>query len=167
MRDDAAGGSIVDHHGVDRCCVERRPDDRCRIARDRGVATPVEMMMVLVVCLVAVMFVSFLGRLHAAGVEVTTVAQSAARAASLESGPTAARSAAAEVVAVSSLASRCSLSPTASLSWQRSELGTWRGGSVTVQVTCVMDNARLAVMWAPGRRTVRVSDTQQIDVYRP
>ncbi|MFZ9482393.1 MAG: hypothetical protein ACO3AV_05810 [Ilumatobacteraceae bacterium] len=138
-----------------------------RFSRDRGVATPVEMMMVLIVCLVAVMFVSFLGRLHAAGVEVTTVAQSAARAASLATGPTAARPAAAAVVAGSSLASRCTSSPTSVLTWERSDLGTWRGGSVTVRVTCVMDNAQLATVWAPGRRTVRVSDTQRIDVYRP
>lgn len=138
-----------------------------RFSRDRGVATPVEMMMVLIVCLVAVMFVSFLGRLHAAGVEVTTVAQSAARAASLATGPTAARTVAADVVAGSSLASRCSSSPTSVVTWEQSDLGTWRGGSVTVRVTCVMDNAQLASVWAPGRRTVRVSDTQRIDVYRP
>lgn len=134
---------------------------------DRGVATPVEMMLVLVVCLVAVMFVSFLGRLHAAGVEVTTVAQSAARAASLASGPTAARTAVDEVITGSALVSRCSSMPTSALTWERSDLGTWRGGAVTVRVTCVMDNARLAAVWAPGRRTVRVSDTQRIDVYRP
>ena len=124
-------------------CIGRRDVSITPETCDRGVATPVEMMMVLIVCLVAVMFVSFLGRLHAAGVEVTTVAQSAARAASLASGPTSA------------------------LSWERSDLGTWRGGSVTVRITCIMDNARLAAVWAPGRRTVGVSDTQRIDVYRP
>jgi len=131
------------------------------------VASPVEMMMVLIVCLVAVMFVSFLGRLHAAGVEVTTVAQSAARAASLASGPTIAREVATDVVSTSSLSTRCSTVPTAALTWERSALGSWHGGSVTVRVTCVMDNSSLAAVWAPGRRTVRVSDTQRVDVYRP
>ena len=148
-------------------CIGRRDVSIAPEPCDRGVATPVEMMMVLIVCLVAVMFVSFLGRLHAAGVEVTTVAQSAARAASLASGPTAARTAAADVVANSSLVSRCSSAPTSALTWERSDLGTWRGGSVTVRITCIMDNARLAAVWAPGRRTVGVSDTQRIDVYRP
>ena len=136
-------------------------------ARDRGAATPVEMMVVLLFCLMAVMFISFLGRLHAAGVEVTTVAQSAARAASLASGPTAARAAANEAVAVSVLATRCTDEPDVSLGWVRSDAGTWRGGSVTVRVTCVMANSSLASLWVPGNRTVRVSDTQRIDVYRP
>ena len=147
--------------------MKAEPDTRHLAAPDRGVASPVEMMMVLVVCLVAVMFISFLGRLHAAGVEVTTVAQSAARAASLTNGPVAARETAADVVASSELATRCSTAPTASVTCERSALGGWRGGSVTVRVTCVMDNSSLAAMWAPGRHTVRVSDTQRVDVYRP
>lgn len=136
-------------------------------ARDHGTATPVEMMVVLVFCLLAVMFISFLGRLHAAGVEVTTVAQSAARAASLSSGLSDARAAAAETVAASVLVTRCSDDPIVSVGWERSDAGTWRGGSVTVRVTCVMANASLASLWVPGNRTVQVSDTQRIDVYRP
>ena len=45
-------------------------------------ATPVEMMYLLVFCMMAVLFLGFVGRLHAAGLQVTNAAQSAARAAS-------------------------------------------------------------------------------------
>ena len=51
-------------------------------SRDAGVVTPIEMMFVLVFVLLAVGFLGFLGRLHAAGVQVSNTSQSAARAAS-------------------------------------------------------------------------------------
>ena len=54
--------------------------------RDRGVMAPVEMMYLLVFCLLALALLTYVGRLHAAGVEVTNAAQSAARAASQEIG---------------------------------------------------------------------------------
>lgn len=61
---------------------------------DSGVATPVEMMYLLIFCLLAVVFLGFVGRLHAAGVEVANAAQSAARAASMAPDPVAAEAAA-------------------------------------------------------------------------
>ena len=132
---------------------------------DEGISTPVEMMYLLIFCIVAVLFIGFLGRLHAAGVEVTNGAQNAARAASLTSSPSAGLSAARSAVATSALATHCVGGATVDMTWTPSAVGTWQGGSVTVQVTCVVTYSRLAGVWAPGTRTVVVSDTQPVDRY--
>ncbi len=133
---------------------------------DAGFLMPVETMFVLVFALVAVAFLGFLGRLHAAGVQVTAVAQAASRAASLEGDSVAARTAAERVVDSSRLVQRCTAPPTAELSWAPSPTGTWQGGAVTVTVRCTLDHAGLAGLWAPGSRTVSMSDTQPIDRYQ-
>lgn len=132
---------------------------------DRGVVTPVEMMFVLVFLLIALGFLGFVGRLHAAGVQVTTTAQAASRAASLTNDSDAAARAAQDVVDASTLAARCSPRPTAELTWEPSPLGSWRGGSVTVTVNCTVANRQLSGVWTPGTRVVRVSDTQPVDRY--
>lgn len=134
--------------------------------RDRGVLAPVEMMFVLVFLLAALVFIGFLGRLHAAGVEVANTSQSAARAASLSADSRLGAEASAEVVSSSSLVSRCSTPPRADLTWTPSVDGTWQGGSVTVTVTCEVDQGELAGVWAPGTRTISASDTQPIDRYQ-
>jgi hypothetical protein len=133
--------------------------------RDAGFATPVEMMAVLFFAVLAVVFLGFLGRLHAAGVQVTEVAQSAARAASLEVTPAAARTAAVRTVAGSELTARCVGRPTTKLTWQPSSIGSWQGGSVTVRISCRVTSQSLAGLWAPGTRTVSMSDTQPVDRY--
>jgi Flp pilus assembly protein TadG len=130
-----------------------------------GFATSVELMYLLVLCVVAVLFLGYLGRLHAAGVQVTNTAQSAARAASLATGPTSARSAAADAVSQSTLASRCRLPVRTRLTWTPSAIGTWQGGAVTVEVACTVRNQSLTGVWSPGVRTVVMSDTQPIDRY--
>jgi Flp pilus assembly protein TadG len=136
------------------------------ITRDRGVVTAVEMMFLLVFALAAVGFLGFLGRLHAAGVQVTNASQSAARAASLTADSDAGRAAAQATVDDSTLLSRCSSRPEADLEWEPSVAGTWQGGSVTVTITCTVANADLSGVWSPGRRTISVSDTQAIDRYK-
>ena len=133
---------------------------------DSGVATPVEMMYLLIFCLVAVVFLGFVGRLHAAGVEVANAAQNAARAASLAPDPVSAEAAAQEAVADSGLRSRCFGGPTVRLSWDASRSGSWQGGSVTVRVSCTVRNQSLTGVWSPGSRTVVVSDTQPVDRYQ-
>ena len=130
---------------------------------DAGVATPVEMMYLLVFCLVAVVFLGFVGRLHAAGVQVANAAQSAARSASLAPDPNSAQIAAADAVDGYGLQSRCTGGPTVEMSWNPSPSGSWQGGSVTVQVRCVVRNQSLTGVWSPGSRTVVVTDTQPID----
>ncbi len=132
---------------------------------EAGIATPVEMMYLLVFCLGAVLFLGFLGRLHAAGLQVTSTAQAAARAASQAPGAGAALAAAESVVAGSALTDRCEGGAGVQLTWLPSATGAWQGGSVTVQVRCAVSNEALAGVWAPGNRTITVDDTQPIDRY--
>lgn len=131
-----------------------------------GVVASVEMMYLLVFCLAALLFLGFLGRLHATGIQVTNTSQAAARAASIAATPSEARAAAQEVVASSALAARCAPSPSATMAWQPSASGTWRGGSVTVRVSCTVRNQSLSGVWSPGSRTITMTDTQPIDRYR-
>lgn len=141
-----------------------------RVAHTRdgeaGLATPIEMMYLLIFCLVAVLFLGYVGRLHAAGVQVTNAAQSAARAASLAADPVAAQSAAEDAVNTRAWRQRCSGGTSVELSWQPSAAGVWQGGSVTVAVACTLSNQSLSGIWTPGTRTVVMSDTQPIDRYR-
>jgi Flp pilus assembly protein TadG len=135
-------------------------------ATDRGVATPIEMIAMVIATLAALVFLGFLGRLHAAGVQVTNVAQAAARAASLEVDAAAAERAAVGVLGSSPLRSRCQGGGRALLSWSPSPSGEWRGGSVTVTVECRVRLQSLTTLWVPGSRSVITSDTQPIDRYQ-
>lgn len=135
-------------------------------ARDRGVIAPIEVMFVLVFLLASVGLIGFLGRLHAAGVQLGNTSQAAARAASMEGGPGAARRAAESAVDASTLRGRCVGAPLTELEWLPSPTGTWQGGSVTVTVSCTVANDGLAGMRVPGTRTLRASDTQPIDRYQ-
>lgn len=135
-------------------------------SRDEGVATPVEMMYLIVFCLVVVVFLGFVGRLHAAGVQVANAAQTAARSASMAADPASAEVAAWDAVSVYGLQSRCAGGPQLALTWEPSASGSWQGGSVTVQVSCTVRNESLTGVWSPGSRTVVISDTQPIDRYQ-
>lgn len=137
-----------------------------RAARDRGIVTPVEMMFVLIFALVALAFLTYLGRLHAAGIQVTNTSQAAARAASQAADSGQGQAAAHAAVARSALAARCAGGGSTVMAWTPSPSGTWQGGAVTVTVTCVVENASLSGMWSPGSRTISVSDTQPIDRYK-
>jgi len=139
---------------------------RTRCGDDAGVATPVEMMYLLVFCMIAVVFLGFVGRLHAAGLQLTNAAQSAARSASMAADPTSAQIAALEAVDVYGLQSRCIGGPSVVMSWAPSPSGSWQGGSVTVRVSCSVRNQSLTGVWSPGSRTVAVTDTQPIDRYQ-
>lgn len=137
-----------------------------RWSAEDGIASPVEMMYLLIFCLVAIVFLGFVGRLHAAGVQVTNGAQAAARAASIAPTPAAAQQAAVAAVASSALAERCAGGPTVRLTWAPSATGTWQGGSVTVQVACKVRNQSLTGVWSPGSRIVVMRDTQPVDRYQ-
>ena len=125
--------------------------------RDRGVVTPIELMFVLLFLLVGLAFIGFVGRLHGAGVEVTAASQAAARAAT---------AAARDMIDATGLARRCSAPPRSTLTWEPSSTGTWQGGSVTVTVSCDIEQGELTGVWTPGLRTVSMSDTQPIDRYK-
>ena len=133
---------------------------------DSGVATPIEMLFMVIATLAALVFLSFLGRLHAAAVEVTNVAQAAARAASLEPDASSAERAALDMVEGSSLRGRCAGGAHALLSWSPSSTGEWRGGSVTVTVQCRVRLQSLTTLWVPGAHDVVMSDTQPVDRYQ-
>ncbi|MCB1002332.1 MAG: hypothetical protein KDB40_23770 [Acidimicrobiales bacterium] len=135
-------------------------------SRDRGVVTPIEMMFVLVFVLVALVFLGFVGRLHAAGVQVTNTSQAAARAASMASDAVEGQRLAEEAIAGSTLVGRCRSVPSPELTWEASPSGTWQGGSVTVTVRCSVPNGELSGVWTPGDRTISASDTQPIDRYQ-
>jgi Flp pilus assembly protein TadG len=134
--------------------------------QDDGIATPVEMMYLLVFCLVAVLFIGYVGRLHAAGVEVTNAAQSAARAASLAPDPVSAERAAVAAAQTTQLGRRCRDGAQVTVHTTRSSTGTWQGGSVVVTVTCTIRTQELVGVWVPGWRTVVVTDQQPVDRYR-
>lgn len=146
--------------------MARHRPARAENHRDRGVVGSVEMMYLLVFCLVAVLFLGYVGRLHAAGVEVTNAAQSAARAASQASSESAARLAARASVSSGPLRARCARGTEVAMSWSPSAVGTWQGGSVTVEVRCTVVSASLSGVWTPGVRTIAMRDTQPIDRYR-
>ncbi len=133
---------------------------------DRGVVTSTELMYVLVTVLVGLAFLGWVGRLNAAGVQVTNTAQSAARAASLAPSSNEGLRAARDVVASSTLRDRCASGGDLSMTWERSGTGTWQGGSVTVSISCRVSNRSLTGVWSPGARTVTATDTQSIDRYK-
>ena len=137
-----------------------------RHRRDAGVVTAVEMLYVLVFGLVALLFLGYLGRLHAAAIQVQNATQAAARAASQASTAADAERAADATLDASSLTDRCDGALSSSLAWAPSPSGAWQGGAVTVTVRCTLANDALAGVWAPGDRTISASDTQPVDRYQ-
>lgn len=137
-----------------------------RHPRDAGVVTPVELMYLVVFVVVATGCITFLGRMHAASVEVNGVAQAAARAASMESSSRAGTAAARRTVESSMLSTRCTSTPSVDITWSPSARGTWHGGAVRVRVQCTVTNASLAGGLLPGTRTLSGTDSQPIDRYQ-
>jgi Flp pilus assembly protein TadG len=146
--------------------AHRGDDHQPSGTRDAGVITAVEMMFLLIFCLIALLFIGYVGRLHAAGITVANTSQAAARAASQAGSGAAAVTAAEQAVAYSGLSQRCDGGASAAVSWATSPSGTWQGGSVTVTVSCTVGNGSLSGIWAPGSRTIRMSDTQPVDRYQ-
>lgn len=139
---------------------------RRRLRGDAGFVSAVEVVYLGIAALVMITFLGFLGRLSAAGVQVTNSAQDAARAAAIASDPQQAATAANTAVARSGLPGRCQGDPTAAFSWEPSELGTWQGAVVTVSVSCTVSNQTLTGVWTPGVRTVTVADSQIVERFR-
>lgn len=137
-----------------------------RIHGDAGFVSAVEVVYLGIAALVMITFLGFLGRLSAAGVQVTNSAQDSARAAAIARDPDEASAAAQSAVSRSGLPARCQGEPTAAFSWEPSELGTWQGAVVTVTVSCTVSNQTLTGVWTPGDRTVTVSDSQVVERFR-
>ena len=134
--------------------------------RDAGFVGAVEVVYLGIAALVMVVFLGYLGRLSAAGVQVTNAAQDASRAASIAGDPEQARSAAEQAASRSGLAQRCIGDPSVSFAWEPSDLGTWQGALVTVTVSCTVANQSLTGIWTPGVRTVTVNDQQVVERFR-
>ena len=143
----------------------RRPTVRA-VQRDAGFVSAVEVVYLAVAALVAITFLGFIGRLSSAGVQVTNASQDAARAAAIARDPAEARAAAEAAVQRSGLPRRCLGDPSAAMTWNPSELGTWQGGTVTVTVSCTVSNQTLTGVWTPGNRTVTVTDIQVVERFR-
>ena len=95
--------------------------------------------------------------------DLANSAQSAARAASQQRNPADALTAARAAAYASNLQSPCTTQPAVAMSWQPGPTGTWRGGSVTVTLTCTVDNREPITN---AGRTIAASDTQVIDRYQ-
>lgn len=135
-------------------------------SRDAGFVSAVEIVYLGIVVLAAIFFLGYLGRLGAAGVQVTNAAQDAARAASLQADADTAGSAAQQALARSGLTERCRTAPTATLQWVPEQPGQWPGSVVSVTVSCEVSNASLSGVWTPGVRTVTVTDAQIVERFR-
>ncbi len=134
--------------------------------RDGGFVSSVEIVYVGFVALLVVVFLGYLGRLTASGVQATNVAQHAARAASLAPSPDEGVSAARSAVDQSGIGDRCESSPAVDVVVTPGAGDPWFGGSVTVTITCDVAQASLSEVWTPGTRTLVVSDTQPIDRFQ-
>ena len=134
--------------------------------RDAGFVSAVEVVYLGIAALVMVVFLGFLGRLSASGIQVTNAAQDGARAAAIARDPDQAASAANAAVTRSGLPQRCQGGPSVSFSWEPSDLGTWQGALVTVSVSCTVANQSLSGIWTPGVRTVTVTDQQIVERFR-
>jgi Flp pilus assembly protein TadG len=137
-----------------------------RLRGDAGQTAGPELMLLLVFALGVMVLLGYLGRLNSTGTNLTNVAQDAARAASQQPDPVAARTAARDAVRRSTLSVPCQGSVAPQLSWQPSMSGAWYGGSVTVRLSCTVRNRELSGAWVPGARTISVADTQVIDAYQ-
>jgi Flp pilus assembly protein TadG len=130
---------------------------------DRGQAVSTELLLLLVVALIGWGFLAWLGRLTATSQDLANSAQSAARSASQQDNPTDAFTAARAASHASNLHSPCTEQPAVVMSWRPGPTGTWRGGSVTVTLTCTVSNREPITNTG---RTISASDTQVIDRYQ-
>ena len=131
--------------------------------RDERGAAATELVLVTPVLISLLLLVALGGRLSSARGNVLGAARDAARAASIE------REAAAAPQAATAAAD-------AALSGQRltcrsrtvdTETDDFRpGGTVAVEVACVVSLADLALVNVPGSRTIKARSVEVIDVYR-
>jgi Flp pilus assembly protein TadG len=134
------------------------------LSSDRG-AISSEMAVVMVSFFAGfLMLVVFAGRVAQAENDVRSAAHEAARAATLEATPEAARARAQQVVASNLAASRvaCSLGSRTAVDVSNFTPGGW----VTVDVTCRASFADVVSLRVPGSRTFTASAAEVIDVYR-
>jgi Flp pilus assembly protein TadG len=133
-----------------------------RLCGDRGSVTT-ELVVVTPAAIALLCLVALVGRGATARQHVDEAARDAARAASLERDPAAARHAAhtAAATALTSGGTRCAAS--------RVEVDTTAfhaGGQVTVTVACDIALSDLALIGVPGTRTVTATSVSVVDTYK-
>jgi Flp pilus assembly protein TadG len=106
------------------------------------------------------MFVVFCGRAAAAKIDVNAIAAAAARSAADAATPATARTAASQAAAAMAAGKPWTCTTATDTAAFR------RGGSVTVNVACVIQLDDLGVSGLGATRTVRGSATAPIDIYR-
>ena len=139
-----------------------RPARRRARARDGGSAAA-ELVLVTPLLIVVLLLIVAAGRLVDARLQVDSAARQAARAASIARDPAAAVSQA-DATARAALASEHITCDPLTVS---PDTAAFRpGGQVTVQVTCTVSLAGLALLHVPGSQTLTAQFTSPIDVYR-
>ena len=133
---------------------------------DVGQALAVELLAVLPIFLGVLAAIVYVGHLTTTSAQVTNVAQSAAREASLASNEQDAVQRAIDAVQGSTLSASCRTPSTPVVTVHPGPAGSWRGGSVSVTVRCEVRNADLVSLWVPGTHTLSATDTQAVDGYR-
>lgn len=136
---------------------------RLRARRSDGGSAAAELVLITPLLIVTMLLVVAAGRLAGARLQVDSAARRAARAASLARDPATA-AAQADTTAQAALASEHITCDPLSVSPDTSAFRP--GGQVTVQVTCTVSLAGLALLHVPVSQTLTAHFTSPIDVYR-
>ena len=136
---------------------------RLRARSGDGGSAAAELVLFTPLLFVVLLLIVAAGRLVDARLQVDSAAMQAARAASLARDPATA-AAQADATARAALAGEHITCDPLAVS---PDTGAFRpGGLVTVQVTCTVSLAGLALLHVPGSRTLTARFTSPIDVYR-
>lgn len=135
-----------------------------RLRDERGQSIGPELLVILALAIVCWGFLAWLGRLTATSQDLANTAQAAARAASMAPDVDTATAAAKQAVQASNLGGSCAgpAQVHEPLTTVPGPQGGWRGGSVTVTVTCTIATRESGHFQG---RTISASDTQIVDRY--
>jgi Flp pilus assembly protein TadG len=136
---------------------------RLRARHPDGGSAATELVLITPLLVVVMLLIVAAGRLVDARLQVESAAMQAARAASLARDPGAA-AAQADATARAALASEHVTCDPLAVAPDTSAFRP--GGQVTVQVTCTVSLAGLALLHVPGARTLTAQFTSPVDVYR-
>ena len=136
---------------------------RLRARRRDGGSAAAELVLITPLLILILLLIVAAGRLVNARLQVDSAAMQAARAASLARDPATA-AAQADATARAALASEHITCDPLAVSPDTSAFRP--GGQVTVQVTCTVSLAGLALLHLPGTQTLTARFTSPIDVYR-
>lgn len=134
-----------------------------RYERDDGGSSAIELAIMAVVLITFTLLIVGLGRMTSARFDVTSAANEAARAASLETDSGSA-AAAGQAAAARTLRDRGVSCSRLSVSIDTTDFTV--GGSVTAHVECVADLSDITLIYAPGSRTFSEDAAAPIEQYR-